>query len=160
MAKISNSLKLSDSELDEIMRRETRLRIATIGPGTEINLTPMTFGWANGLVYIFGRGQKVVNLRRNSTSTILVDIGNSWRELQGIMMRGRANILEDVHAEESDKWLQEAQLNLGFKHGLEKDGTVQPYRASAAGRSRRWIVFEATHIVSWDNSKLDNGVDT
>ena len=83
MARISDSLKLTESELDEFMRNESRLRIATIGPGTEINLTPMTFGWANGLVYIFGRGQKVVNLRREATATILVDGGTSWRELRG-----------------------------------------------------------------------------
>ncbi len=154
MAKISESLKLSEEELDELMRSETRLRIATIGPGADINLTPMTFGWANGLVYIFARGQKVANLRRNSTATVLVDAGTRWRELQGIMMRGKARVLESSDDEGADEWLQQAQLNLGIKHGLEKDGVVQPYKASAAGKSRRWIVFQPKSVVSWDNSKL------
>ena len=95
MARIKDSLRLSATEIDTLMRHETRIRIATIGPGSEINLTPMTFGWANGLVYIFGRGQKVVNLRRNATATILLDIGSSWRDLQGIMMRGQAKVLEN-----------------------------------------------------------------
>ena len=154
MAKISESLKLSEEELDELMRSETRLRIATIGPGADINLTPMTFGWANGLVYIFARGQKVANLRRNSTATVLVDAGTRWRELQGIMMRGKARVLESSDDEGADEWLQQAQLNLGIKHGLENDGVVQPYKASAAGKSRRWIVFQPKSVVSWDNSKL------
>ncbi len=154
MAKIPDSLRLSASETDELMRNETRLRIATIGPGTEINLTPMTFGWANGLVYIFGRGQKVVNLRKNATATILVDVGTSWQKLQGVMMHGRAKVLENNAAEDADEWLREAQMNLGIKHGLREKGEVKPYTASATGKTRRWIVFKPSTVVSWDNSKL------
>lgn len=137
------------------MRHETRIRIATIGPGTEINLTPMTFGWAHGFVYIFGRGQKVVNLRRDATATILVDVGAGWRELQGVMMRGQAKVLENEVEEAADEWLLEAQINLGRKSGLRKDGEIQPYAASASGKTRRWIVFEPSTVVSWDNSKLE-----
>lgn len=155
MAKIASALKLSVSEIDNLMTHESRLRIATIGPGVDINLTPMTFGWANGLVYIFGRGQKIANLRKNPTATVLVDIGTHWRELQGVMMRGRAKILESKAEEMADRSLRDAQLNLGQKHGLEKNGEIQPYGVTASGRSRRWIVFEPTTIVSWDNSKLE-----
>ena len=90
MAKLSPKLALSDAEIDVLMRTERRLRIATVGPGADINLTPMTFGWASGRVYIYGRGQKVANLRRSSTATVLVDVGEQWRELKGIMMRGHA----------------------------------------------------------------------
>lgn len=154
MAKISPSLHLSPDEIDVLMREESRLRIATIGPGDEINLTPMTFGWAGGRVYIFGRGQKVVNLRRNSTATVLLDIGAQWRDLKGIMMRGDARVLETVEDENADKSLMEAQANLGEKHNLKKDGAVTPYSPTASGRSRRWIVFTPRKIVSWNNEKL------
>lgn len=154
MAKISPSLHLSPDEIDVLMREESRLRIATIGPGDEINLTPMTFGWAGGKVYIFGRGQKVVNLRRNSTATVLLDIGEQWRDLKGIMMRGDARVLETVEDENADKSLMEAQANLGEKHNLKKDGAATPYSPTASGRSRRWIVFTPRKIVSWNNEKL------
>ncbi|HIG43791.1 MAG TPA: hypothetical protein EYQ14_25155 [Gammaproteobacteria bacterium] len=155
MARISDSLKLSALEVDQLMRDETRLRIATIGPGTEINLIPMTFGWAHGLVYIFGRGQKITNLRRETTATVLVDVGSSWKQLQGIMMRGQAKVLENQVEEDAGEWLHEARLNQGAKHDLIEDGVIQPYAASASGKSRRWIVFKPSTIVSWDNSKLD-----
>ncbi|MDP6876072.1 MAG: pyridoxamine 5'-phosphate oxidase family protein [Alphaproteobacteria bacterium] len=154
MAKIAPSLQLSPTEIDAVMARKARLRIATIGPGDDINLTPMTFGWAGGRVYIFGRGQKIANLRRNPTATVLVDTGEAWRELVGIMMRGEAVVLENKDAEDADPHLRQAQLNLGLKHGLEKDGQPAPYAASAAGRSRRWIVFTPHSTVTWDNAKL------
>jgi len=155
MAKIAAALRLSPSEIDAVMAREARLRIATIGPGGEKNLTPMTFGWAGGKVYIFGRGQKVADIRRRGTAaTVLVDTGDQWRQLLGIMMRGDAAILETKDAEEADEHLGQAQINLGAKHGLHKDGASAPYIATASGRSRRWIVFTPHTIVSWDNAKL------
>lgn len=155
MAKIPDSLKLSETEIDKVMTQQTRLRIATLGPGAEINLTPMTFGWARGLVYIFGRGQKIANLRRDATATVLVDIGASWRELRGIMMRGEGRVLEDSNEENADEWLREAQMNLGLKHGLKKGDEIQPYEATASGNTRRWIVFRPTSVVTWDNSRLE-----
>lgn len=152
LARIDPSLQLNTDEVDVIMETESRLRIATIGPGSEINLTPMTFGWAGGRAYIFGRGQKVANLRRNNTATVLVDSGEKWRDLKGIMMRGTAIVLETQADEAADGHLSEAQLNLGTKHGLRKDGAVLPYSATATGKSRRWIVFTPHRIVSWNNS--------
>ncbi len=154
MAKIAEQLNLSEHELQSLMQRESRLRIATVGPGARINLTPMTFGWANGKVYIFGRGQKVVNLRRSETTTVLVDIGEAWREHKGVMLQGTAQILEDAEAEQSDPDLFAAQLNIGHKHGLNDEGDLVPYRATASGKTRRWIVFTPSHVVSWDNAKL------
>lgn len=155
MAKIAAELNMSEAEIDAYMRDAARLRIATIGPGSDINLTPMTFGWAGGRVYIFGRGQKVANLRRNQTATVLVDSGEAWRALKGVMMRGRAWILEDAAAETADPYLAEAQLNIGAKSGLTDDaGSIRPHAVSASGRSRRWIVFEPARIVSWDNARL------
>lgn len=96
----------------------------------------------------------MANLRKNPTATVLVDTGSRWRELQGVMMRGKAKVLENAAEENADNWLKDAQLNLGQKHGLEKNGEIQPYEATASGNSRRWIVFEPVTIVSWDNSKL------
>jgi nitroimidazol reductase NimA-like FMN-containing flavoprotein (pyridoxamine 5'-phosphate oxidase superfamily) len=154
MAKIPEHLRLADDEIDTLMRRESRVRIATLGPGSRINLTPMTFGWANGKVYVFGRGQKVANLRRNPTATVLLDLGDAWRELKGVMMHGSARVLESAAEEAADPDLAEARLNLGEKHGLGRDGEVVPYEASASGRSRRWIVFEPGDVVSWNNQRL------
>ena len=154
MAKIAASLRLGPAEIDAIMGKESRLRIATIGPGEDINLTPMTFGWAGGCVYIFGRGQKVANIRRSGTATVLVDTGNNWQELKGVMMRGNATILESGEAEDADPHLLKAQTNLGQKHNLTKAGKPSPYRATASGNTRRWIVFTPQTIVSWDNARL------
>ena len=76
-------------------------------------------------------------------------------ELKGIMMRGRATVLEDAQAEAADPHLAAARLNLGAKHDLrDHSGAVKPYAATASGRSRRWIVFTPVTVVSWNNERL------
>ena len=76
---------------------------------SSLHLTPMTFGWANGKVYIFGRGQKIINLRRDETATVLVDTGDAWNELNGIMMRGSAQILETGRGSRSRTPISDAE---------------------------------------------------
>ncbi len=70
------------------------MRVASVGPRNRINLTPMWFGWAGGRVYFYGRGQKVVNLRRDPACTVLVDRNEKFPELQAVMLQGRATVLE------------------------------------------------------------------
>ncbi|MEE4300857.1 MAG: pyridoxamine 5'-phosphate oxidase family protein [Pseudomonadales bacterium] len=164
---LSRELALTPAQVDELMGSLWNLRIATIGPGSRINLTPMWFGWAPtapgaGLVYIFGRGQKVVNLRRNPGCTLIVDRNERFPELQGIMMQGSARVLEDAAAEAQDPHLEQVRAHMGAKydggHGQPAAGpgeTPAPFAATARGRHGRWIVFTPQHVVTWDNFKLD-----
>ena len=63
-----------------------------------LNLTALWFCWAGGRFYCFTRGQKVVNLRRNPSCTVLVDRGHLYPELHGAMIHARGRILEDAAA--------------------------------------------------------------
>src|SRR5690242_3335416 len=102
---LSRTLALSPEELDELMLSTWNMRVATIGPGTRINVTPLWFGWAGGKIYFYCRGQKVVNLRRDPTATVVVDRNERFPELQGAMFQGKAFVLEDPEAESADPHL-------------------------------------------------------
>jgi nitroimidazol reductase NimA-like FMN-containing flavoprotein (pyridoxamine 5'-phosphate oxidase superfamily) len=155
---LPRELALDPEQIDDIMLNDWNCRIATVSPNGEINLTPMWFGWVNGKVYITGRGQKVVNLRRNPKCTVLVDRNERFPELQGIMMRGTATILENAEEEAAEPDLAEARVQMGIKynggHGEPVDDPP-PNGATAGGRNRRWIVFTPEKTVTWDNFKLD-----
>lgn len=155
---ISKKLALSDEQLEELMTSTWNMRIATVGPGTRINLTPMWFGWAGGRIYTFGRGQKVVNVRRNPACSILVDRNEKFPELQAAMFQGEAHVLEDADAENADPHLQDARIQMGRKynggHGREPSDDPPPNGATASGTSSRWIVFVPDRLVTWDNFKL------
>jgi nitroimidazol reductase NimA-like FMN-containing flavoprotein (pyridoxamine 5'-phosphate oxidase superfamily) len=158
---ISKAIALDDQQLNEILLTEWNMRIATVGPGRRINLTPMWFSWAGGKVYTYARGQKVVNLRQNPNCTVLVDRNEKFPELQGIMMLGQGRVLEDAAAEQADPHLAEVRAQMGRKynggHGRPPAADPQPVSSTASGSTRRWIVFSPETIVTWDNFKLKGG---
>lgn len=155
---ISKKLALTDEQIDELMTSSWNMRIATLGPGSKINLTPMWFGWAGGKIYTFGRGRKVANLRRNGTCTIIVDRNEKFPELQAAMFQGTARVLETADDENAEKDLDEARIQMGAKyaggHGQPAPAKPTPNRATATGRGSRWIVFQPDKLVTWDNFKL------
>ena len=155
---LSRKLALDAAQIEEILTTSWNCRIATLGPHGRINLTPMWFGWAGGRVYIYGRGQKVVNLRRNPTCTVIVDRNEKFPELQAIMMQGQAAVLEDSAAEAADPHLAAARVQMGIKynggHGQPAVDDPPANAASARGRNGRWMVFTPDSSVTWDNFKL------
>ena len=155
---LSRTLALSPEELDELMLTTWNMRVATIGPGTRINVTPLWFGWAGGNIYFYCRGQKVVNLRRNPIATVVVDRNERFPELQGAMFQGKAFVLEDPEAEAADSHLDSVvREQMGAKYaGGHGDRSAPPRRneASARGRHGRWVRFEPEQLVTWDNFKL------
>jgi nitroimidazol reductase NimA-like FMN-containing flavoprotein (pyridoxamine 5'-phosphate oxidase superfamily) len=160
MASIAAGLGLTPDELDELMTTSWNMRVATIGPGERINLTPLWFGWAGGNIYFYCRGQKIANLRRSTTCTVLVDRNERFPELQGAMLQGSAVVLETLDAEAADQHLPTAQAQMGPKyaggHGEAMPASTEGlvFGASARGRSWRWVRFVPDHVVTWDNHKL------
>lgn len=157
MPRISPKLALTPDELDELMHSMWNMRIATIGPGKRINVTPLWFGWVGGKVYFTCRGQKVVNLRRNPVATVLVDKNDRFPELVGAMFQGKARVLETAEEESADPDLEEARLQIGAKysggHG-EPGGARRRNNATARGDTNRWVVFTPDRLITWDNHKI------
>lgn len=155
---ISKKLALSDEQLEELMLSTWNMRIATVGPGSRINLTPMWFGWAGGKIYTFGRGQKVANVRRNAVCTIIIDRNEKFPELQAAMFQGSARVLETSEEEETEPDMEAVRRQMGIKyaggHGQPVPEKPEPNMATAMGRSGRWIVFTPDRLVTWDNFKL------
>jgi nitroimidazol reductase NimA-like FMN-containing flavoprotein (pyridoxamine 5'-phosphate oxidase superfamily) len=155
---LPQELALTDTQIDEIMTTQWNMRIATLGPVDRINVTPMWFGWGGGRVYFFGRGQKILNLRRNQACTVIVDRNEKFPELQAIMFQGVGRILEDAEAESADPFLDKVRVQMGRKYdggrGQPPSHDPPPNSATASGRSRRWVVVEPENIVTWDNFKL------
>ena len=153
---IPSELSLTSDELDELMSTTWNMRIATLGPGSRINLTPLWFGWAGGNIYFYCRGQKIANLRRDPTATVLVDRNERFPELQGAMFQGRATVLEDADAERADPFLPAAQRQMGDKYqgGHGESGRTDYGARSARGRHWRWVSFTPQRLVTWDNTKL------
>jgi nitroimidazol reductase NimA-like FMN-containing flavoprotein (pyridoxamine 5'-phosphate oxidase superfamily) len=155
---LPREIALEPEQIEDMLTADWNMRIATVSASGEINLTPMWFGWVNNKMFVTARGQKVVNLRRNPKCTVLVDRNERFPELQAIMMRGTAKILENADEEAAEPDLAAARVQMGSKYNGGHSAPVDdppPNGATAGGRNRRWIVFTPQKIVTWDNFKLD-----
>ena len=155
---LPRELALDQQQIEDMLTNDWNIRIASMDTDGNINLTPMWFGWAGGKIFIYGRGQKVGNLRRFPKCTVLVDRNEKFPELQAVMMRGTARVLENAEEEAAEPHLAEAQRQMGIKynggHGREPVDNPPPMASTAGGRNRRWIVFTPERTVTWDNFKL------
>lgn len=153
---IPRELSLTPEQLDELMLSSWNMRIASVGPGTRINLTPLWFGWAGGSIYTYCRGQKVVNLRRHSETTVLVDRNERFPELQGAMFQGKATVFETPEDESSDPNMEAVRWQMGAKYAGGHGEPSEPRRndATVRGRNGRWVRIEPVRVVTWDNFKL------
>ena len=155
--KINGSFPLSADEIDEFLREAKIVRVATHGPGERINLAPLWFCWAGGKAYAFTRGQKVDNLRRNPHCTLTLERNERYPELQGVMLEGVAQVLEDAAAEAADEHLDALvrdEMGAKYAQGGFGAGGKTRNESTAMGKDWRWIVFTPERGFSWDNTRI------
>jgi hypothetical protein len=159
---IPATVALTGEEIDKAMHEIYYARIATKGPDSRLNLTPMAFSWTGGEVgkrhiYMWARGQKVVNLRRDPECSVIADDGESFARVRAVLLHCKGHVLEDAVAEDSDEHLTKARIELGKKYRVVGEGggrSEEPWPGTARGKSWRWIRLEPHKIVTWDNKKI------
>ena len=103
------------------------------------------------------------NLRRDPLCTAMVDRKERYSELQGVMLEGRAHVLEDAAAEAADEHLSSVVRDrIGAKYATGGFGSGASTRneSTAMGKNWRWIVFVPERGFSWDNTKLPKRDET
>jgi hypothetical protein len=102
----------------------------------------------------FTKSQKIINLRRDPRITVLVETGDAYGELQGIMIRGTATLIDDP------AFTLALYGRLAAKYGMVGDAPVvlDPAALEAAfGRfapKNTSVIVEPNKITSWDHTKL------
>ncbi len=88
---------MSADEIEAYLTEQRILNVATNGPTGHPHLVAMWFTLLDGkpAFWTFGRSQKIVNIRRDDKISGLVESGESYNELKGVEMTGRARLIED-----------------------------------------------------------------
>lgn len=109
----------------------------------------MWFSIIDGLVHMttFRKAQKVVNLRRNPKVALLAESGTTYSELRGLLIRGNAEIIDDV--ELCTNILVDVQ---GRYYG-SVDPSIRPMLRKQAEK-RAAIRIHPERVASWDHTKL------
>jgi PPOX class probable F420-dependent enzyme len=103
------------------------VRVATVGPDGAPHVVPLWFVWEPEAVYVSVRGSSrtVANVRIDPRVALLLDAGQSWVELAGVEIHGKAELLEPAHPDlrrPISKWHDKYRLLLaggGFRRFTE-----------------------------------------
>ncbi|MBF6243255.1 PPOX class F420-dependent oxidoreductase [Nocardia elegans] len=91
---------MSETEITEFLERSRIMTLASLGKNGTPHLTAMWYGLVDGEIWFEtkGKSQKAVNLRRDPRVTVLVEAGDTYDQLRGVSIEGRAEIVEDPDA--------------------------------------------------------------
>jgi Pyridoxamine 5'-phosphate oxidase len=151
MASKRSQIMMTDGEVQAYLESERVLNVATIGPTGHPHLVAMWYAMVAGnpVFWTFSKSQKIVNLRRDSKMTGLVESGGSYDQLRGVELRGRGVIVDDY----------DEVLEIGKSVGVKYNGpsvlgeSALPFLEAQATK-RMGVIFEVDHIASWDHTKL------
>ncbi len=136
------------------------LQVASNDPDGHPHLVPMWFVVEDGKIVFrsFTKSQKIVNLKRDPHLTVLVEEGKAYAELQGVMIKGDARLVEDpaycldLYVALSGRYA----FFPGAEPGATPEDQVREYFAGHAAKQTA-VIVEPVEVVSWDYRKLGGG---
>src|SRR5271169_2610342 len=140
-------IQLSPDEQAAFFREQRKAALATLDQHGFPHVVAMNYFAEDGAFYMtsYAKAQKVVNIRRNPKVALMIEKGDSYAELRGVMVRGRCEIIEGAEA-----------VRAAFTGMAEARGTTPSRPSDAGGSAPKRVVLKVTpeKITSWDHSKL------
>ena len=148
-----SDIELSSGEQAQFLQRTQTIIVVTNGPNGFPHPMPMWFhADSSNICYCttFRKSQKVVNLRRDPRATLLLETGHEYRELKGLVIRTKAEIIDDYDlVVETIGVLRQRMPSLGLT-----DSQEQSFIQSAS--KRVVLKFIPINYVSWSHQKLED----
>jgi hypothetical protein len=159
---------MTDDEVTAFIRDSRKLQLATINPDGTPHLVTMFYGLVDGNIafWTYGKAQKTLNLARDPRVTCLIEAGDDYFELRGVMVYGAVRRIDDqksvldvgmavTRRMTSAGSGADPRADPGTDPGTDPgaDDQLREYVAHT-GRKRVAFVVEPTRVVSWDHRKL------
>lgn len=149
-------ITMSPEEIQAFLESCHTLQVATNGPDGRPHLAPMWYVMEEGKVVFrsFSKSQKMVNLLRDPGLTVLAERGLAYAELQGVMIRGDARLIDDP------SYVLQIYGRLAAKYPMVGDKPVELDPAALeeafGGHATKntAVIVEPHRIASWDHTKL------
>ena len=144
-------IRMSEDEQRAFLAGARTMILCSIGPEGAPHPMPMWFAVEDdGTVVMttFAKSQKVRNLERDPRVSLLVEDGESYSTLRGVVIHGRAELDPGTDAV-LDVLARVSERSTGAKIGAE---ARQGLRATAEKRVA--IRVRPERVMSWDHSKL------
>jgi PPOX class probable F420-dependent enzyme len=142
-----DQIGLTEDEIREFLGDNKTIILVSQGPGGFPHPMPMWFAVDDDgsiCMATYRSSQKIVNIRRDSRVSLLVESGDRYAELKGVVIYGHAEIIDDF-----DKIIDV----LLAAAGAENNASTRQGVAKTAAK-RYLIRVKPERVVSWDHAKL------
>ncbi|MBB5083471.1 pyridoxamine 5'-phosphate oxidase family protein [Nonomuraea endophytica] len=143
-------IAMPEADVTALIEGSRKLQLATINPDGTPHLVTMYYGLDEGRIafWTYGKAQKAVNLARDPRVSCLIETGDDYAELRGVLLYGVAKQVGE----------HERVLEIGLEIARRMtpgvpDADLRPY-VELTGRKRIAYVVERTKVVSWDHRRL------
>jgi PPOX class probable F420-dependent enzyme len=141
-------IRLSPEEQAAFFRKHRKAALATLDKDGFPHVVAMNYFVKDGAFYMtsYGKAQKVVNIQRNPKVALMIEEGDAYSELRGVMVRGHCEIIEGPDA------VRTAFAEMAQARGVPR---ARPQGASDSAPKRVVLKIIPEKVTSWDHSKLD-----
>src|SRR5437870_11125390 len=93
-------IRLTPEEQAAFLREHRKGALATLDKEGFPHVVAMNFAVRDDVFYMtsYGKAQKVLNIRRDPKVALMIEAGNTYSELRGVMVRGHCEIIEGAEA--------------------------------------------------------------
>ena len=145
------ALALTADEVRALLAAERVVVVTSLGPRGYPHAMPMWFVPEGDIVSLWTaeRSQKVRNLERDRKATLLVETGDAYEALRGVMIETDAEIVRD-----QERVRAFAQTLIARYPELTDGPLGNPEALEAQIRRRVVLRFAPTRVASWDHRKM------
>ncbi len=152
MAGRRDQIKLTDSEQRELLETERVVTVGSMGPRGFPHLMPLWYVLRDGEIWVwtYAKSQKVKNLERDPRCTLLIETGEEYQELRGVMIEAEAELIRDT----DEVFEFGKELTVRYTEGIDSIEGDAAAGLQAQAPKRVAIRFRARRTASWDHRKL------
>ena len=148
-----DQIRMTPEEISSFLAGSKTMTICSISASGVPHPMPMWFGIEpDGAIVMttFTKSQKIKNLERDPRVSLLVEAGEEYAELQGVVIYGDAELVPATDQ------VVEILLTVTKRSGAVGQGNDDAVRAGVRGTAskRTGIRVRPQRIVSWDHKKL------
>jgi PPOX class probable F420-dependent enzyme len=146
-------IRMTDEEVRDFLDQTKTIMICSTGKDGFPHPMPMWFALEeDGAVVMttFTKSQKILNIKRDPRVSLLAEAGETYSELQGVVIYGNAEIDDEV--EHVFDTLRKISVRMGTVRAEDTESVREGLLASARKRCRIRVAPEK--VVSWDHRKL------
>jgi len=158
MPKQRDRVKMAPDEVTHLLSSCRKVQLATISPDGWPHLVTMYYTLLGGRIafWTYRTSQKALNLSRDPRISCLVETGEAYFDLRGVLVQGVVETITEPD-EVYKIGLAIGDVVGGGSAGSDASvpgGAINEYVANAA-RKRYAYIVEPRRVISWDHTKLE-----